>query len=77
MGRKTYEQVLEFRPTVRETNGAAPDNKPPALASISRICSRNVGVSVVLPKGGTEEDLWLVGGSQLIKVFLKKTLCRI
>jgi dihydrofolate reductase len=77
MGRKTYEQVLGFgdwpyggKKTYVFTRQAEPLRREKNVEFISG----NVGEFVRRLKEDTDEDIWLVGGSQLIKAFLEENL---
>ncbi len=82
MGRKTYEQVLGFgtwpygdkktyvftRKPGKERRGPLPREKNVEFVS------GDIGKFVRQLKENTEEDIWLVGGSQIIRVFLEQDL---
>ena len=77
MGRKTYEQVLSFGVWPygeKKTYVFTRQHEPLPREKNAEFVSGNVGEFVHRLKGSTEEDLWLVGGSQLIKVFLEEDL---
>jgi len=77
MGRKTYEQVLGFGDWPygeKKTYVFTRQKEPLRREKNIEFVSGNVGEFVRRLKGNTEEDLWLVGGSQLIKVFLEEDL---
>ncbi|MGB9941037.1 dihydrofolate reductase family protein [Methanosarcina sp.] len=77
MGRKTYEQVLEFGEWpygekkayvfTRQREHLRRENKV-------EFVSGEIGEFVRQLKEKTDQDIWLVGGSQLIKAFLKENL---
>jgi dihydrofolate reductase len=77
MGRKTYEQAIKFGewPYKEKKSYVFTRKKEPLpLESNVEFVSGNVGNFVRHLKERTEEDIWLVGGSQLIKVFLEEKL---
>lgn len=77
MGRKTYEQVLSFGdwPYAEKRTCVFTGQKEP-LSREKRVefVSDNVGEFMRRLKGNTDEDIWLVGGSQLIRAFLEEDL---
>lgn len=77
MGRKTYEQVLGFGDWPYGKKKAyvfTRQNEPLRREKNVEFVSGNVGEFARRLKENTEEDIWLVGGSQLIKVFLEENL---
>ncbi|HOW14184.1 dihydrofolate reductase family protein [Methanosarcina sp.] len=77
MGRKTYEQVLGFGdwPYAEKKTCVFTRQKEPLRREKNvEFVSRDIGEFVRLLKENTDEDIWLVGGSQLIKVFLEEAL---
>jgi dihydrofolate reductase len=75
MGRKTYEQVLDFgnlwgKKSYVFTRQSEPLHREKNVEFVSG----NVGEFVCRLKESTDEDIWLVGGSQLIKAFLEENL---
>ena len=77
MGRKTYEQVLGFGdwPYGEKKSYVFTRQKEPLRRENNvEFISGDIGKFVRDLKENTEEDIWLVGGSQLIKVFLKENL---
>ena len=77
MGRKTYEQVLGFGDWPygeKKTYVFTRQNEPLPREKNVEFVSGNVGEFVRQLKENTDKDIWLVGGSQLIKVFLEENL---
>ncbi len=77
MGRKTYEQVLGFGdwPYGEKKSYVFTRQKEPLRRENNvEFVSGDIGKFVRDLKENTEEDIWLVGGSQLIKVFLEENL---
>lgn len=77
MGRKTYEQVLGFGdwPYGEKKSYVFTRQKEPLhLEKNVEFISGDIGKFVRQLKENTEEDIWLVGGSQLIKAFLEENL---
>jgi dihydrofolate reductase len=77
MGRKTYEQVLEFGEWPygeKKTYVFTRKTEPLRQEKNVEFVSGDVGEFVRRLKENTDEDVWLVGGSQLIKAFLEKGL---
>ena len=77
MGRKTYEQVLGFGdwPYGEKKAYVFTRQKEPKLREKNvEFISGDIGEFARQLKKNTEEDIWLVGGSQLIKVFLEEDL---
>ncbi len=77
MGRKTYEQVLGFGdwPYGEKKVYVFTRKKEPLRREKNvEFVSGDVGEFVRRLKDNTEDDIWLVGGSQLIKVFLEEDL---
>lgn len=77
MGRKTYEQVLGFGdwPYGEKKAYVFTRQKEPLRREKNvEFVSGDVGEFVRRLKENTEEDIWLVGSSQLIKVFLEEDL---
>lgn len=77
MGRKTYEQVLSFGVWPygeKKTYVFTRQNEPLRREKNVEFVSGNVREFVSQLKENTDEDIWLVGGSQLIKVFLEEDL---
>ncbi len=77
MGRKTYEQVLGFRDwPYKEKKSYVFTRQKESLRRESNVefVSGDIREFVHQLKGSTEEDIWLVGGSQLIKAFLEEIL---
>ncbi|HII01770.1 TPA: dihydrofolate reductase [Methanosarcinaceae archaeon] len=81
MGRKTYEQVLGFgvpwpygdKKTYVFTRQPGKEGPLP-LEKNTEFVSGDIGKFVRQLQENTEEDIWLVGGSQIIKVFLEQDL---
>jgi dihydrofolate reductase len=77
MGRKTYEQVLGFGewPYKEKKVYVFTRQKEPLKREKNvEFISGDIGEFVCQLKEKAEQDLWIVGGSQLIKVFLKENL---
>lgn len=77
MGRKTYEQVLSFRDwpyAEKKTYVFTRQKEPLRREKNVEFVSGDVGEFVRRLKENTDEDIWLVGGSQLVKVFLEEDL---
>ncbi|OEU42732.1 dihydrofolate reductase [Methanosarcina sp. Ant1] len=77
MGRKTYEQALEFGEwTYREKKSYVftRQKEPTRRENNVEFVSEDIGEFVRQLKRNTEEDIWLVGGSQIIKVFFEENL---
>jgi dihydrofolate reductase len=77
MGRKTYEQVLGFGnwPYGEKKSYVFTRQKAPLrLEKNVEFVSEDIGKFVHNLKENTEDDIWLVGGSQLIKIFLEENL---
>ncbi|NLO29483.1 MAG: dihydrofolate reductase, partial [Methanosarcina mazei] len=77
MGRKTYEQVLGFGDwSYREKKTYVfTGQKEPLLREKNvEFVSGNVREFTRQLKENTDKDIWLVGGSQLIKAFLEEDL---
>lgn len=77
MGRKTYEQVLGFGNwPYKEKRSYVFTRQKESLHRESNVefVSGNIREFVHKLKENAEEDIWLVGGSQLIKVFLEENL---
>ena len=77
MGRKTYEQVLGFGdwPYGEKKSYVFTRQKEPMRRENNvEFVSGDIGEFVRQLKENTEKDIWLVGGSQLIKVFLEENL---
>jgi dihydrofolate reductase len=77
MGRKTYEQVLGFGnwPYGEKKSYVFTRQKAPLrLEKKVEFVSEDIGKFVHNLKENTEDDIWLVGGSQLIKIFLEENL---
>lgn len=77
MGRKTYEQVLGFGDWSYAEKKAyvfTRQNEPLRREKNVEFISGDVGEFVRRLKENTDKDIWLVGGSQLIKVFLEEDL---
>lgn len=77
MGRKTYEQVLGFGkwPYAEKKVYVFTRQKGPLKREENvEFISEDIGEFVRHLKKEAKQDLWLVGGSQLIKVFLKENL---
>ena len=77
MGRKTYEQVLGFGDWPYGGKKAYVFTRQKELLKHEKnveFISGNIGEFVSQLKENTEKDIWLVGGSQLIKAFLKENL---
>ncbi|AKB76572.1 Dihydrofolate reductase [Methanosarcina horonobensis HB-1 = JCM 15518] len=77
MGRKTYEQVLGFGDWPygeKKTYVFTRQKEPLHREKNVEFVSEDVGEFVRRLKENTDEDIWLVGGSQLIKVFLEEDL---
>jgi dihydrofolate reductase len=77
MGRKTYEQVLDFREWPYGEKKTYVFTRQKELLRREKnveFISENIVEFVRQLKGNTDQDIWLVGGSELIKVFLKEDL---
>ncbi|KKH49348.1 dihydrofolate reductase family protein [Methanosarcina sp. 1.H.A.2.2] len=77
MGRKTYEQVLSFGdwPYGEKKTYVFTRQKEPLLRENNvEFVSGDVGEFMRQVQENTDEDIWLVGGSQLIKAFLEEDL---
>lgn len=77
MGRKTYEQALEFGewPYREKKSYVFTRQKEPTRRENNvEFVSEDIGEFVRQLKRNTEEDIWLVGGSQIIKVFFEENL---
>ena len=77
MGRKTYEQVLGFGewPYREKKSYVFTRQKEPIRRENNvEFISEDIGEFVRQLKRNTEEDIWLVGGSQIIKVFFEENL---
>ncbi|AKB16962.1 dihydrofolate reductase family protein [Methanosarcina sp. WWM596] len=77
MGRKTYEQVLGFGDWPYGEKKAYVFTRQEELLRREKnveFISGDIGEFARQLKENTEEDIWLVGGSQLIKVFLEEDL---
>ncbi|TFH05587.1 MAG: dihydrofolate reductase, partial [Methanosarcina sp.] len=77
MGRKTYEKVLGFGDwPYGEKKAYVFTRQKESLRREKNVefISGDIGEFVRQLKENTEEDIWLVGGSQLIKVFLEENL---
>jgi len=77
MGRKTYEQVLGFGdwPYKGKKSYVFTRQKEPLRREKNvEFISGDIRHFVRRLMENTEEDIWLVGGSQLIKVFLEESL---
>ncbi len=77
MGRKTYEQVLGFGdwPYNEKKSYVFTRQKEPLRREKNvEFISGDIRHFVRRLMENTEEDIWLVGGSQLIKVFLEESL---
>jgi len=77
MGRKTYEQALGFGdwPYGEKKSYVFTMQKEPLHREKNvEFISEDIGKFVRYLKENTEKDIWLVGGSQLIKVFLEENL---
>lgn len=77
MGRKTYEQVLGFGKWPygdKKVYVFTRQKKPLKREENVEFISGNIEEFVRNLKKEAEQDLWLVGGSQLIKEFLKENL---
>jgi dihydrofolate reductase len=77
MGRKTYEQVLGFGEWPYEGKKAYVFARQKELLYREKnveFVSGNIVEFIRQLKEKTDQDIWLVGGSQLIKVFLKEDL---
>ncbi|KKG08651.1 dihydrofolate reductase family protein [Methanosarcina sp. 2.H.A.1B.4] len=77
MGRKTYEQVLGFGDWPygeKKTYVFTRQKEPLRREKNVEFVSGDVGEFLRRLKENTDEDIWLVGGSQLIKVFLEENL---
>ena len=77
MGRKTYEQVLGFGewPYREKKSYVFTRQKEPIRRENNvEFVSEDIGEFVRQLKRNTEEDIWLVGGSQIIKVFFEENL---
>ncbi len=77
MGRKTYEQALGFGEwPYREKKSYifTRQKEPMRRENNVEFVSEDIGEFVRQLKRNTEEDIWLVGGSQIIKVFFEENL---
>ncbi len=77
MGRKTYEQVLGFGqwPYGEKNVYVFTRQKEPLHREKNvEFVSGDIGEFTRQLRENTDKDIWLVGGSQLIKVFLKENL---
>lgn len=77
MGRKTYEQILGFGDwpyTEKKTYVFTKQNEPLRREKNVKFVSGSVEEFTHQLKENTDEDIWLVGGSQLIKAFLEENL---
>lgn len=77
MGRKTYEQVLDFGDWAyaeKKTYVFTRQKEPLRREKNVEFVSGEVGEFARRLKENTDEDIWLVGGSQLIKAFLEEDL---
>lgn len=77
MGRKTYEQAFEFGewPYREKKSYVFTRQKAPMRRENNvEFISEDIGEFVRQLKRNTEEDIWLVGGSQIIKVFFEENL---
>lgn len=77
MGRKTYEQVLGFGKWPYEDKKVyvfTRRKEPLKREENVEFISEDIGEFVRHLKKEAEQDLWLVGGAQLIKEFLKENL---
>ncbi|RXA19809.1 dihydrofolate reductase [Methanosarcina sp. MSH10X1] len=77
MGRKTYEQVLGFGNWPygeKKSYVFTRQSEPLRREKNVEFVSGNVGEFVRRLKGSTDKDIWLVGGSQLVKAFLEENL---
>jgi dihydrofolate reductase len=77
MGRKTYEQILGFGDwpyTEKKTYVFTKQNEPLRREKNVKFVSGSVEEFAHQLKENTDEDIWLVGGSQLIKAFLEENL---
>lgn len=77
MGRKTYEQALGFGEWPYGEKKAyvfTRQKEPPHHGKNVEFVSGDIAEFVPRLKENTDQDIWLVGGSQLIKVFLKENL---
>jgi dihydrofolate reductase len=75
MGRKTYEQVLGFGDwpyAEKKTYVFTRKNEPLRREKNVEFVSGDIGEFARRLKENTDEDIWLVGGSQLIKSFLEE-----
>jgi len=77
MGRKTYEQVLGFGEWPYEEKKVyvfTRQKEPLPREKNVEFVSGDIARFVRQLRENTDQDIWLVGGSQLIKVFLKENL---
>lgn len=77
MGRKTYEQVLGFGKWPYGEKKAYVFTRQKELLRCEKnveFVSGDIGEFTRQLKENTDQDIWLVGGSQLIKVFLEENL---
>lgn len=77
MGRKTYEQVLGFGDwPYKEKKSYVFTRQKESLRRENNVEFASGGIKEFVHqlKGSTEEDIWLMGGSQLIKAFLEENL---
>lgn len=77
MGRKTYEQVLGFGDwpyAEKKTYIFTRQSEPLHREKNVEFISGDVGEFTRRLKENTDENIWLVGGSQLIRAFLEKDL---
>jgi len=77
MGRKTYEQVLDFGDWPYGEKKAyvfTRQEEPLRREKNVEFISVDIEEFARRLKENTEEDIWLIGGSQIIKVFLEEDL---
>jgi dihydrofolate reductase len=77
MGRKTYEQVLGFGdwPYKEKKSYVFTRQKEPMRRENNvEFVSGDIGEFVRQLRENTEEGIWLVGGSQIIKIFFERDL---
>lgn len=77
MGRKTYEQVLGFGEWPYKEKRAyifTKQKEPLRREKNVEFVSGDIKEFVLRLKENTDRDIWLVGGSQLVKVFLEENL---
>ena len=77
MGRKTYKQVLGFEDWPygeKKTYVFTIQNEPLCREKNVEFISGDIGEFARQLKENTDEDIWLVGGAELIKAFIEEGL---